>query len=51
MNRYLVSKQFSTNNPFKGSAHKNLNIGGKAYNYWNVNTLGNDISKKIIFIF
>jgi len=45
MNRYLLKKSFSNVNPFKSKSFKTLKLGSQTYNYYDVNTLGADISK------
>jgi hypothetical protein len=48
MYRYLSKRSFSTN-PFASKAHKELKVGGKTYNYYNINSIGN-IGKKNNFL-
>jgi len=43
MNRYITRKKFSTN-PFQSKSMKSLKLGSQTYNYYDVNTLGSDIS-------
>lgn len=46
MYRYLVAKNFSSNkNPFYRSAHKHLKVGENSFEYYNINNLGEDVSK------
>jgi hypothetical protein len=47
MYRYLVSKNFSNKNPFQSSAFKQLKAGGKSFEYYNINSFGQDVCKKL----
>ena len=44
MYRYILSKNFSNKNPFYRSAHKHLKSGNNNYEYYSINSLGEDIS-------